>query len=337
MLQPVVIQVYEPVQVKYAAAQARSFAAELGFAESDCEQIALVVTELASNLVRHASGGTLKLSPTETSGRFGIRVESEDSGPGIVDVERAMTDGFSTGGSLGFGLGTVNRLMDDLEIYSRNPHGVHLVSHRWLRPQRGELRQHQLQFGVASRAYRFAAENGDSFVILQWERFALAGVIDGLGHGLFAQKAAQTARQYVEQHYDQPLDSIFRGVQRACRATRGVVMALVRFDLGYQKFTVGSVGNIEVRLFGSTQHFGLIVRRGVVGLNAPKPVLLEHPWDSNCVLVMHSDGLRTHWNWSEFPDLVDAPADVIAPKLLQGLGKLEDDATVIVARDKRTL
>jgi anti-sigma regulatory factor (Ser/Thr protein kinase)/serine/threonine protein phosphatase PrpC len=334
-MHPVSLAVDQPAQVKQAAHLARSFAHSLGFGPAECEEIALVATELATNLVRHASGGTLTLSQIDALDRVGIRIESEDFGPGIADVERALMDGFSTGGSLGFGLGTVNRLMDDLEIYSRSPHGVHLVSQRWIRPQRKEVRLEGLQFGAATRAYRYASENGDAFVILEWNRFALAGVIDGLGHGPFAQRAAQTARQYLEQHFDQPLESLFRGVQRACRATRGVVMALARFDLAQQKLTVGSVGNIEVRLFGSPTHFSLIVRRGVIGLNAPSPVLLDHPWDSTCVLVMHSDGLRTHWAWDDFPELAQAAPNVIAQRLLHALGKLEDDATVVVARSTR--
>lgn len=335
MVQPVVIEVAHPLQVKQAASVARTFAGTIGFSATECDEIALVVTELGSNLVRHASGGRIQLSRIEAPDRVGILVESEDSGPGIVDLERALTDGFSTAGSLGFGLGTVNRLMDDLNVYPGSPRGLHLISRRWIRPQRRDARLDDLQFGVATRAYRYLAENGDAFVIAQWGRYALAGVIDGLGHGPFAQRAAQTARLYIEQHFDQPLDSLFRGVQRACRATRGVVMALVRFDLAQNRFTVASVGNIEVRLFGSTEHFSLIVRRGVIGLNAPNPVLLEHPWNPNCILVLHSDGLRTHWNLKDYPELARAAPDAIAQKLLQSLGKLEDDATVVVAASVR--
>ena len=331
-MQPVSVAIAQPAQVKHATHLARSYAVSIGFSSNDSDEIALVVSELGSNLIRHASGGTIKLSQVESAERVGIRIETEDFGPGIPDVERALTDGFSTAGSLGFGLGTVNRLMDDLEVYSRSPTGVHLVSQRWLRPQRKELRTEDLRFGAATRAYRHLPENGDAFVIMQWERFALAGVIDGLGHGPFAQRAAQSARLYLEQHYDQPLDSLFRGVQRACRATRGVVMALARFDLARGVLTVASVGNIETRLFGSPDNFSLIVRRGVIGLNAPAPVILDHPWTPECILVMHSDGLRTHWNWSEFPELANAAAEAIAPRLLHALGKIEDDATVVVAR-----
>ena len=91
--------------------------------------------------------------------------------------------------------------------------------------------QRRLEFGAATRSYRLLPENGDAFIIQQWEGHALGGLIDGLGHGELAQKAAQTARHYVEHHFDQPLANIFLGVGRACRATRGVVMTLSLLNL----------------------------------------------------------------------------------------------------------
>jgi serine/threonine protein phosphatase PrpC len=189
-----------------------------------------------------------------------------------------------------------------------------------------------MDFGVATRAYHLMPENGDAFMVKQWEGGALAGVIDGLGHGQFAQRASHAARHYLEQHFDQPLDSLFRGVERACRATRGVVMALARFDLANQKVTLGNVGNIEVRLIGNAERFSPIVRRGIIGANAPKPVLSEHPWTASDLLIMHSDGLRPHWTWDRFPNLIQEAPSIIASRLLAAFGKIEDDATVIVAK-----
>ena len=109
-------------------------------------------------------------------------------------------------------------------------------------------------------------------------------------------------------------------------------MALARFDLAQQKLTVASVGNVEVRLIGGPQRLNLVVRRGIVGLNAPEAVLAEHPWTGQSILVLHSDGLRTHWDWTEFPGLQEAPPPAIAAQLLMKLGKIDDDATVVVAR-----
>jgi anti-sigma regulatory factor (Ser/Thr protein kinase)/serine/threonine protein phosphatase PrpC len=329
----VAFDVEGPADTQRAAELACKFVDSLGFTPKDRAEIALVVTELASNLIQHASGGTVRLSRIEAVGHIGIQVESEDSGPGISDLEQAITDGYSTAGGLGTGLGTVNRLMDDLAAYSRPERGVRIICQRWMRPWTTDITGRKLAFGAATRSYHRLPENGDAFIIKPWGRNAIAGVIDGLGHGQYAQRASQTARQYVEQHFDQPLESLFRGVGRACRATRGAVMALARFDLDQQKLTVASVGNIETRLIGNPERLNLVVKRGVVGLNAPSPVPSEHPWTSTSLLIMHSDGLHPHWSWNEFSDVAEAAPDVIARRLLQALGKIDDDATVVVARN----
>ena len=111
-----------------------------------------------------------------------------------------------------------------------------------------------MAFGAATRSVGHLPDNGDSFVIKQWEQNALVGVIDGLGHGPFAQIASRTARYYVEQHFSEPLENVFKGADRACRATRGVVMALARIDLAEDTLTVASVGNVEMRLSGKARN-----------------------------------------------------------------------------------
>jgi anti-sigma regulatory factor (Ser/Thr protein kinase) len=330
---PVTLEISGAVSIQQANQTAKHFSALLGFAQQECEEIALAVTELATNLIKHAGGGTIKLSAIEGNGRVGIQVESEDNGPGIADVERALTDGYSTAGSLGHGLGAVNRLMDELEFRARpNRTGLHIVSERWVRPSAKIIPLRQLEVGAATRPCRMLPENGDAIIVRQWEGYALTGVIDGLGHGQFAKKASQTARQYIEQHFDQPLSSLFRGVGRTCRATRGVVMALARFDFARQTLSIASVGNVEVRLIGSIEKPSLMVRRGILGFNAPDPAITEHSWTPASTLVVHSDGLRAQWQWDEFRDLAGEAPGIIALQLLRKLGKIEDDATVVVAR-----
>jgi serine/threonine protein phosphatase PrpC len=179
--------------------------------------------------------------------------------------------------------------------------------------------------------------NGDAFMVEQGDGFTLTALIDGLGHGQFANRAALTARQYIVNHFDQPLEAIFRGVGRACRATRGVVLALARFDWATEtiKLTFASVGNIEARVFGNPAPTNFIVRRGVIGLNAPNPVVTEHCWGPDWVLVLFTDGLQSRWHWNDFPELAEAPAPHAAQRLLQALARDNDDATVIVVRKRR--
>ncbi len=149
------------------------------------------MTELATNLIKHARGGTLTLTPLSGGGRVGLEIESLDDGPGIADVEQALADRFSTAGSRGTGLGAVNRLMDELDIASRPGDGTRIVCRKWLRDHRASLRPCPLASGVATRPRQLGPVNGDAFVVKQWAESLLVGVIDGLGHGPAANRAAQ--------------------------------------------------------------------------------------------------------------------------------------------------
>jgi serine/threonine-protein kinase RsbT len=113
-----------------ARREARAAAIQLGFGQSVAEMIALVATELASNLVRYAHVGEIRLSTVHGPRGVGLQVESRDRGPGIDDLERAMLDGYSTGGGLGSGLPGVRRLMDEFEIDS-GPDGTTIVARKW--------------------------------------------------------------------------------------------------------------------------------------------------------------------------------------------------------------
>jgi anti-sigma regulatory factor (Ser/Thr protein kinase) len=332
-----VIPVVMVSDVVVARQAAKAMALAMGFEAKVSEEITLVTSELACNLVKHAQGGQLILTPVDDGGRVGIQIKSCDRGPGIADVEEAIKDGFSTAHSLGYGLGTVNRLMDQFDIISHRGvnAGTTIVCTRWLRVDEPLLSCCPLEFGAATRAYPTMLVNGDAFIIKRWSASALVSVIDGLGHGQYAHRAAQAAKQYVEMHVDQPLEAIFRGVGRTCRATRGVVMALVRFDFSGDdiRFAFASIGNIETRVFGSATRQQFIIPRGIVGGNAPRARVTDYSWSPGTVLVLHSDGVSCHWGLTDFPDLLRESAAVMAPRLLRTLAKDTDDATVVVVRD----
>jgi serine/threonine-protein kinase RsbT len=110
--------------------EARRLPMDLGFSAADAERVALATTELATNLTRYARNGRMVLEHVRQTRGEGIQIESHDDGPGIADVDRAMTDGFSTGGGLGNGLPGVRRLLDELEITS-GAHGTDIVGRRW--------------------------------------------------------------------------------------------------------------------------------------------------------------------------------------------------------------
>jgi serine/threonine-protein kinase RsbT len=94
--------------------------------------LATAVSELAHNLVRHATrGGTITVTVLRRSDKNGIEVIAEDDGPGIPDVTLAMQDGFSSTDGLGSGLPGAKRLMDDFEITSTVGTGTRIVARKW--------------------------------------------------------------------------------------------------------------------------------------------------------------------------------------------------------------
>jgi anti-sigma regulatory factor (Ser/Thr protein kinase)/serine/threonine protein phosphatase PrpC len=329
-----ILEIRHESDVAAARRSVRALAEALGFDPTASEDIALAVSELASNLVKHARGGTLELIPLAEGDRIGVQIEASDSGPGIPCVEEALRDGFSTAGSLGYGLGVVNRLMDRLDIDSAPGRGTRIVCHRWNRARPVNTKSCPLAIGAATRPHPRMAVNGDSFVIKHWEESVLVAVIDGLGHGPLAHRASQTARDYVETHFDQPLEEIFRGTDRTCRGTRGVVMALARFDWGKALLSFASIGNIEARVFGSPEPMNFTVRRGVIGGLAPRAAVTTHGWRPDYLFVLHSDGLSTHWRWDDVSEIAGAQAPALAAALLRKWGKADDDATVLVVRSE---
>ena len=317
--------------VLIAAAAADRIAERTGFPEPERATITLAVRELATNILRHASVGEIVV----TGSAAGIEVVALDQGPGIPDVDEAVADGFSRDGGLGYGLGTVNRAMDELLITSARGKGTTVTARRRLRPHRRPAGRPPMDIGAATAPKPGYVENGDAYVIHQYGQHCLVGVIDGLGHGMPAQVAALAARRYVEAHADLPLDGIFRGTSIACRGSRGVVMALARFDWVEQTLEFASVGNIETRVLDAGRPLDFIVRRGVIGHNAPSPRITTHPWPPEATLVLHSDGIPAHWGDIDLAALAVVSASVMAATLLRQLNRNTDDATVLVARRVR--
>jgi serine/threonine-protein kinase RsbT len=111
----------------------REVAEHLGFTGSDLALIATAISEIARNMVVHAGGGAIMIS--ELAEGRGIEIIARDDGPGIVDIELAMQDGYSTVSSLGLGLPGARRLMDEFTIESQDGHGTTVVMRKWIRSQ----------------------------------------------------------------------------------------------------------------------------------------------------------------------------------------------------------
>ena len=327
------INVAQPIDKILVNKRSKNIAQQIGFTKvEEIEKILITVNELSSNLIKHTKGGVVILSILNENGKKGIQIESIDNGPGIEDVELAMVDGYSTINSLGYGLGTVNRFMDEFKIESHINAGTHIIAKRWLL-NRVKREIYPLDFGGASRPFPGLNVNGDSFIIKRWEENVLIGVIDGLGHGPMASQASKVALQYIKKNFDQPLNQIIRGLHLACTHSRGIVAALARFNLLNREILYAGVGNIEARTFGNKLNESFISRRGIIGHTLPTIRVIKHIWEPGFVLIMYSDGIKSGWTWNEFAHLYSKTARSIAFQMLENLAKNNDDATIVIVKE----
>jgi serine/threonine-protein kinase RsbT len=109
-------------------------ALDMGFLPADATKIAVVISELARNIISYAGEGTITIiGREEDSGARYVKVIADDKGPGIPDVEQALFDGYTTSGGLGLGLSGSKRLMDEFSVFSEVGTGTTVTAVKWLR------------------------------------------------------------------------------------------------------------------------------------------------------------------------------------------------------------
>jgi serine/threonine-protein kinase RsbT len=109
----------------------REWAVSLGFSLVDQTKVVTAASELARNVIDYGGGGDFRIEALNNDSRRGLRLTFSDEGPGIVDLEQAMEDGFTTGGGLGLGLGGAKRLVNEFLIDSKPGRGTTVVIVRW--------------------------------------------------------------------------------------------------------------------------------------------------------------------------------------------------------------
>lgn len=109
----------------------RERAVSLGLSLIDQTKFVTAASELARNTVIYGGGGDVHFYTVRRNGRTGLRLEFVDNGPGIADISRALTDGYTSGNGLGLGLGGAKRLCDEFEIRSAPGEGTHISVTKW--------------------------------------------------------------------------------------------------------------------------------------------------------------------------------------------------------------
>jgi serine/threonine-protein kinase RsbT len=127
------IAIESDADVVTARQRARELAADLELSSTDQTLLATAISEVARNITTYAKRGEVLVSIIQDDNRRGIRVVARDDGPGIEDIDRALQDGYTTGGGLGLGLPGARRLVDDFSIDSAPGQGTTVTLVKWSR------------------------------------------------------------------------------------------------------------------------------------------------------------------------------------------------------------
>lgn len=326
---PPTTTVEAPSDVGVVRRLAASAARAQGFDAIRESQLGLVATEMATNLVKHACGGAIRTILCRQQGVGGVILLSTDSGPGMADVRGNMVDGFSTAGTLGAGLGTIARASDLVDLYSALGRGTVLMSESWALP-RPAAPPPAFRFGAIADAYPGEHVTGDAWIVEQSAGdVAKVMVVDGLGHGSQAERAAGEAVASFRRHTSAPVESIAAAIHADLRSTCGAALAVVSIDRRARLLRCCGVGNIAGRVFGGTTSSTLVSRFGIAGHQVRKLQAFELDWTADSLLVLHSDGVSARWELDAGGLRRHHPL-VVAAIVMQDAGRRRDDATVLV-------
>jgi anti-sigma regulatory factor (Ser/Thr protein kinase) len=316
-------------------AQARRAIADLGvLAQLDdvaAGELALAVTEAGSNLFKHARGGSIVARALQRDGALGVEVVAIDKGPGMANVSASMRDGHSTSGTPGSGLGALQRLTQGMEVWSRPGAGTLLRCEVW--PKGRPVAAEALAMGVICAAKGGEDVCGDGWTVQQGRGRVVVFVADGLGHGPEAAAAARLAIQTVEKNAQRAAPEIMDAVHGALRPTRGAAAAVALLQPESELLTYCGIGNIAGSVRGKGAARSMVSHNGILGHQLRKIQEFQYPFPKGSLLIMHSDGLGTHWDLAAYPGIEGRHPSLLAAALYRDHNRGRDDVTVLAMRN----
>jgi anti-sigma regulatory factor (Ser/Thr protein kinase) len=327
----------EPSRVGEARRMAVQMASSLDFDSNESGRLALVVTELGSNLIKHAIGGRMLIACRQFDDATSIEIISMDAGPGITNLENSLRNGFSTTGTLGNGLGAVRRLADDFEIHTQISEGTLVLARIYRRGKNNPPDNRRSHFSVGAVCLAAPDETvvGDDWDIAIDGARAVVMVADGLGHGPLAAEAAVAALDVFRLAPFCGPAQLIEKTHAALSHKRGAAITIVDANDAEGKICFAGAGNVMGRLVSGVVDKTLMSQHGTVGVQIRRPQTQQIEWPAHALLILHSDGVTTRWDLRSNPDILRQDPSIIAALLIRDHCRGRDDATVVVLRRER--
>lgn len=311
----------------------RKLAESAGFKGHRLGEIEIIIAELTSNLVKHATKGGMVLASALKEYGGGFELIAIDNGPGIKRLAKMMEDGQSTKSTLGQGLGAIRRLSDVFDMYSLSGWGTIVLSRSWLKKEQ-RLPLDAFEVNGICIPKQDEHKCGDAWQVWQDEKNIKVTVIDGLGHGASAHTAAMLGVETIALHpANNPMDEL-RRMHDSLKKTRGAVANIAHIDRRNKQLSYCGVGNISMKVLSPGASKGCFSYNGIVGHILPAS-LNNHQlqWNEKTdVLIMHSDGISGRWDLNKYPGILSHHGTIISAVIYKDHNRGTDDSTVIVGK-----
>lgn len=307
------------INVHHAELDAKDLAEKLNFKAKECEEIRLIAAELADNVLKHSSRGT-------------IQINAEDEYIEIISKNRGdltgkdFIDGSSSKGTLGIGLGMIGRLSDEVS-YETHDGWVEIKAIKFRSSSSEKIETAALSHGLMG-----GRANGDEFLSIRRSNSLFLALIDVLGHGRAAHEIAIEVKRFLEDQHYLKLDEIMNNLHDHLRGDRGAMVELMRLDLNKKILEFCGVGDVSCRIYSGNdkRSIPIFTVDGIVGETLRKTNLQRLELPEDAVIAMFSDGISQSF---DIPIGLRKVSSVrLVHELMQKYGKSHDDRTLLITK-----
>ena len=313
-----------------------------GGSDIDRSIVATIVSELGSNIVKYAGRGVLRLERLERRDCIDIDIWAEDTGAGIANIDLALQEHYSTGGTLGLGLSGVQRMADEFWIRSADTGTTVFARKRVLgnavRPKPAMPARAlpaaaspgpRWDASASVRPFPGQARGGDAALITDCDGGMLLAIIDATGHGPAAQSVADQALALIRHQASRDLARLMDTLHTALLGGVGAAAGLMFVDPATARFKYMGVGNTRAARLGRRPWRG-VSRDGLLGSRLPSPFPQEDGLEAGDMLMLWTDGIPEFEGARLAESMAFRGAADITRRLLSALAKPHDDAGCLV-------
>jgi anti-sigma regulatory factor (Ser/Thr protein kinase) len=317
--------------VAEARRAATNLAERQGFTATDTGKLALIATELSTNLIKHGSGGEILVGAYEDNDSQGIEIFALDKGAGMSNVAACLEDGYSSAGTAGRGLGAVIRQSHFVDIGSWPGLGTAVLARVAPGKTSPDKPPTVPTWGGVSIAKTGEDVCGDAWTVSNSGSVRTLLVADGLGHGPEAAEASVEAVRLFHRYNGHTVTNLIDYVHSGLRSTRGAAVSIARFDPPTKKIVFSGIGNVAGIVVTGAETKRMVSTAGTAGFNVRKIQAFDYAFERGLV-ILHSDGLASSWTVDRYLNLATLHPSLIAAILYRDFTRHRDDATVLVAK-----